>query len=88
MDTATYTEREGCEQVEVRLDYEHGDRTYYYDAEGALVALVADNSFAFSACGVVPSCTGNIVRQCRLCRGSSFTNDDLPDCPSTLWQKR
>ena len=85
MDTATYIEREGCEQVELRVDYDHGDRTYYYDAEGAVVAVVADNSFGYAACGVIPSCSRNIVRQCRICRGSAVKNDTVPDCPATVW---
>ena len=86
MDMATYTEREGCDYVTVRLDYEHGDRTYQYDAQGVLVALVADNSFGYSACGVIPSCPGGVVRTCRICRGSWFVDDDVPDCPASLWE--
>ncbi|HEY3255694.1 MAG TPA: hypothetical protein VGJ91_17165, partial [Polyangiaceae bacterium] len=87
-DLGTYTERESCDYISVRLDYDRGDRTYYYDAQGTLVASIADNAFAggYSACGVIPSCTGSVVRQCRLCRGSFFTDDDVPDCPATIWQ--
>ena len=87
-DLATYTERQGCDYVSFRLDYERGDRTYYYDAQGTLVASVADNAFAggYSACGVIASCTGDIVRTCRLCRGSAFADDNVPDCPATIWE--
>ena len=88
MDLGTYTEREGCDSVVVRVDYDRGDRTYYYDHQGALVARVSDNAFAggYSVCGMVPSCAGTILRQCRLCRGSSFKDDTVPDCPADLWQ--
>ena len=87
MDLATYTEREGCDFTIVRVDYEHGDRTYLYDHQGALVGRVADNAFAggYSICGMT-DCAGTILRQCRLCRGSYFKNDNVPDCPADLLQ--
>src|SRR6478736_3330098 len=89
MSVWTYTERADCDYILVRYDYDRGDRTYYYEAQGTLVGLVADNAFAngFSTCGLIPSCTGAIVQECRLCRGSAFTNDNLPDCPATIWNK-
>jgi len=85
LDYATYTQREDCDEISVRVDYYHGDRTSYYDADWALVAVVADNSFGYAACGPIPSCTGNVVLECRLCRGSGFTDDNVPDCPPTIW---
>ncbi len=82
----TYTEREGCDYVELTFDYDRGWRSYYYD-QGTLVAFALDNAYGGSVqCGVETSCTGGIVRACRVCRGSQFVDDSLPDCPDTLWQ--
>jgi len=73
-----YSELEGC-GYNVRVDYDYGDRTYYYDLQGALVGYVADSTVGSTVCGVIPSC--NVIRKCQLCG----TNLGGSDCPTSVW---
>jgi hypothetical protein len=63
-DLVTYTEREGCDYVELSYDFNRGWERYYYDEQGALVGFGLDNAFGGSLyCGVATSCTGDIIQQ-------------------------